>query len=158
MRCDMEQEKDKNNDGGSFFVRLAYGYVGKTKDTSKMTTQQVIDEFLRMKGVSSPKEFFQKLFRPESQTKQSNTNNKAIERNSNKAISTNVNNMYEPIKTVNGHDIYRAKGTQGFYYVDIEKNDNSKKYQTFKSIKSATEFAETLPPKKVDKKPSTQGN
>ncbi len=51
--------KKKNN----FFVRLCYGYVGKYKDTSKMTTQEVIDEFLKSKGVSSPREFFQKKFK-----------------------------------------------------------------------------------------------
>lgn len=48
---------------GNFFVRLCYGVVGKTKDTSKMTTQQVIDEFLKKKGASSPREYFNKRFR-----------------------------------------------------------------------------------------------
>ncbi len=47
---------------GNFFIRLCYGYVGRYKDTSKMTTQQVIEEFLKRKGVSTPGEFFQKRF------------------------------------------------------------------------------------------------
>ncbi len=51
--------KKKNN----FFIRLCYGYVGKHKDTSKMTTKEVIDEFLKRKGVSSPREFFKKRFK-----------------------------------------------------------------------------------------------
>ena len=43
---------------GNFFVRLCYAAVGKTKDTSKMTTKEVIEEFLRQKGVSSSREYF----------------------------------------------------------------------------------------------------
>ena len=43
---------------GNFFIRLCYAVVGKTKDTSKMTTKEVIEEFLRQNGVSSPREFF----------------------------------------------------------------------------------------------------
>ena len=47
----------------SFFIRLCYGYVeGKLgKDTSKMTTEQVVEEFLKQKGVKTPKEFFAKV-------------------------------------------------------------------------------------------------
>ena len=48
---------------GNFFVRLCYAVVGKTKDASKMTTKEVIEEFLRQKGVSSPREYFRKKFR-----------------------------------------------------------------------------------------------
>lgn len=47
---------------GGFFVRLCYGYVGKYKDTSKMTAKEVIEEFLKRKGVSSPREFFDNKF------------------------------------------------------------------------------------------------
>ncbi len=47
---------------GNFFIRLCYGYVGRYKDTSKMTTKEVVEEFLKRKGVSSPREFFQKRF------------------------------------------------------------------------------------------------
>lgn len=49
--------------GGNFFVRLAYGYVGARKDTSQMTTKEVIEEFLAMNGVNSPNEFFNKKFK-----------------------------------------------------------------------------------------------
>ncbi len=48
---------------GGFFVRLCYGYVGRYKDTSKMTAKEVIEEFLKSKGVSSPSEYFKKRFR-----------------------------------------------------------------------------------------------
>lgn len=47
---------------GNFFIRLCYGYVGRYKDTSKMTTKEVIEEFLKRKGVSSQREFFGKVF------------------------------------------------------------------------------------------------
>ena len=48
---------------GGFFVRLCYGYVGRYKDTSKMTAKEVIEEFLKSKGVASPREYFRKRFR-----------------------------------------------------------------------------------------------
>ena len=47
---------------GNFFIRLCYGYVGRYKDTSKMTAKEVIEEFLKSKGVASPREFFEKRF------------------------------------------------------------------------------------------------
>lgn len=47
----------QNNYG---FVKLCYGVVGSYKDTSKMTTQQVIEEFLKHEGVSSAEEYFDK--------------------------------------------------------------------------------------------------
>lgn len=46
---------------GNFFIRLCYAVVGKTKDTSKMTMKEVIEEFLSQNGVSSPREYFQQL-------------------------------------------------------------------------------------------------
>ena len=52
-----------------FFVRLCYGYVGSYKDTSTMTTKEVIDEFLKRKGVSNPKDFFNKYFKEISKIK-----------------------------------------------------------------------------------------
>jgi hypothetical protein len=71
----MEKEtQDKSQ--GSIFVRLAYGYVGKTKDTSKMTPKQVIEEFLKSKGVSSPKEFFDKKFKGEKEAPKQDNNRK----------------------------------------------------------------------------------
>lgn len=46
--------------------------------------------------------------------------------------------MYEVVKTVNGHDVYRMKGTKGFYHVDIRKNV----WRSFRTIKAATAFIE----------------
>lgn len=48
--------------------------------------------------------------------------------------------MYETIKTVNGYDIYRMKGTHSCYHVNVGKNG----YYTFRTIKAAVAFCETL--------------
>ena len=48
--------------------------------------------------------------------------------------------MYEVVKTVNGHDITRMKGTHGFYHVSIRAGVE----RTFRTIKSAVAFCETL--------------
>lgn len=48
--------------------------------------------------------------------------------------------MYETVKTVNGHDIYRMKGTKGCYHVNVKENVHC----TFKTIKAASAFCETL--------------
>lgn len=64
---------DGNGGGGSYFVRLAYGYVGARMDTSNMTTQEVIEEFLRMKGAKTPNEFFDKKFRGKDTEQKENT-------------------------------------------------------------------------------------
>lgn len=50
---------------GSFFVRLAYGYVEHKlgMNTAKMTTDEVIKEFLEAYGSSSPSDFFKKKFK-----------------------------------------------------------------------------------------------
>ena len=58
---------------GNFFIRLCYGYVGRYKDTKKMTTREVVEEFLNRIGVSSPREFFQNKFK--CKTKASATQN-----------------------------------------------------------------------------------
>ena len=47
----------ENNYG---FVKLCYGVVGSYKDTSNMTTDEVIEEFLKHEGVSSAEEYFDK--------------------------------------------------------------------------------------------------
>ena len=60
---------------GGFFVRLCYGYVGRYKDTSKMTAKEVIEEFLKRKGVSSPREFFSKRFNKKRITNVPNSSN-----------------------------------------------------------------------------------
>ena len=48
--------------------------------------------------------------------------------------------MYETVKVVNGYKIDRAKGTRGFFIVYVRKNV----YYTFRTIKAATAFCETL--------------
>lgn len=56
---------------GSFFVRLAYGYVEHKlgMNTAKMTTDEVIREFLGAKGTKTPKEFFDKKFKGKEEPK-----------------------------------------------------------------------------------------
>lgn len=48
--------------------------------------------------------------------------------------------MYETVKVVNGYKIERMTGTRGFFKVYIRKNV----YHTFRTIKAATAFCETL--------------
>lgn len=48
--------------------------------------------------------------------------------------------MYETVKTVNGYNITRMKGTKGVYHVNIKLNI----FYTFKTIKAASAFCETL--------------
>lgn len=53
--------------------------------------------------------------------------------------------MYETVKVVNGHEIYRMKGTHSAYWVDIKTfSDGLKKQGFFKTIKAAAAFCETL--------------
>ena len=54
------KELTVNNSNSYDFIKLCYGVVGSYKDTSKMTTRQVIEEFLRHEGVSSAEEYFDK--------------------------------------------------------------------------------------------------
>lgn len=51
-----------------------------------------------------------------------------------------VTDMYEVVKTVNGHDIYRMKGTRGVYHVRLNKHSRV----TFKTIKAAAEYCSKL--------------
>lgn len=48
--------------------------------------------------------------------------------------------MYETVKVVNGYKIERMKDTRRFYKVYVRKNV----YYTFRTIKAATAFCETL--------------
>jgi hypothetical protein len=48
--------------------------------------------------------------------------------------------MYEVVKVVNGYAITRMKGTKGFYHVAVR----SDKEYTFRTIKAAAAFCETL--------------
>lgn len=54
--------------------------------------------------------------------------------------------MYETVKTVNGYEIKRMVGTKGFYHVTIKEYDGIgvKEFHTFRTIKSAVEFCETI--------------
>lgn len=52
--------------------------------------------------------------------------------------------MYETVKTVNGHDIIRIKGTHGAYHVNIREGKGWATFHTFKTIKAAAAFCETL--------------
>ena len=49
-----------------------------------------------------------------------------------------MQNIYETVKTVKGHDIYRMIGTHGFYHVDLDAH----RAVNFKTIKAAVEFIE----------------
>lgn len=52
--------------------------------------------------------------------------------------------MYETVKVVNGYEIIRMKGTKGAYYVNIREGNGWREFHTFKTIKAATAFCETL--------------
>ena len=53
--------------------------------------------------------------------------------------------LYETVKTVNGYDIQRMKGTHGAYHVNVREDDahGFREFHTFRTIKAATEFIET---------------
>lgn len=55
--------------------------------------------------------------------------------------------MYETVKVVKGHEIYRMKGTRGFYYVNIREGKGWKEFHSFHTIKAAAQFCEMLPEK-----------
>lgn len=53
--------------------------------------------------------------------------------------------MREVVKVVNGYEITRLKGTRGFYEVIIKTFvTGGYKYKTFKTIKAAVAFCESL--------------
>lgn len=54
--------------------------------------------------------------------------------------------MYETVKIVNGYEIKRMKGTHGFYTVTFwkSKSGQTSKERSFRTIKAATAFCETL--------------
>lgn len=54
--------------------------------------------------------------------------------------------MYETIKIVNGYSITRMIGTRGFYHVNIREGKGFREFHTFKTIKSAIAFCESLKP------------
>ena len=54
--------------------------------------------------------------------------------------------MYEIVKTVNGLNITRMRGTRGAYHVNIREDDGRgfKEFHTFKTIKAAVAFCEAI--------------
>lgn len=48
--------------------------------------------------------------------------------------------IYETVETVNGHDIYRMKGTKGYYHVEVAPGE----HRDFRTKKAARAFAESL--------------
>ncbi len=52
--------------------------------------------------------------------------------------------MYETVKTVNGYEIKRMKGTHGAYHVNVREGKGWREYHTFRTIKAAAAFCETL--------------
>ena len=80
---------------GSFFVRLAYGYVEHKlgMNTAQMTTDEVIREFLGAKGTKTPKEFFDKKFKGKEEPKKEETKSvPKTDTTNNKDVDYAVNN------------------------------------------------------------------
>ena len=48
--------------------------------------------------------------------------------------------MYETVKTVNGYDITRMKGSRKAYHVRLD----SKKFLTFRTIREAVEYIQGM--------------
>lgn len=55
-----------------------------------------------------------------------------------------VEKMYETVKIVNGYEIKRMIGTHGAYHVNVKEGNGWREFHTFKTIKSAVAFCETL--------------
>jgi hypothetical protein len=55
--------------------------------------------------------------------------------------------MNEVVKIVNGYEITRRKGTHGVYNVAIREDKGWSEFRTFRTIKAAVAFCETLPRK-----------
>lgn len=58
-----------------------------------------------------------------------------------------VRKMFETVKVVNGYEITRLVGSRGFYHVNIWEDGAWGEYHTFRTIKAAAQFCETLPAK-----------
>ena len=50
--------------------------------------------------------------------------------------------VYETVREVKGYRVYRAKGTTGFYYVNVREGKGWREFHTFKTIKAAFKFIE----------------
>ncbi len=96
---------DKPDGKNNFFVRLAYGYVEHRlgMDTKKMTTRQVIQEFLDTQGASSPSDFFKNKFKKKTQNSPETNRpneNKTEKTNSNEEISAEAQTIIEELNSV----------------------------------------------------------
>lgn len=52
--------------------------------------------------------------------------------------------MYEVVKTVNGYEITRMKGTKGAYHVNVKEGKGFREFHTFRTLKAAVAFCEWL--------------
>ena len=52
--------------------------------------------------------------------------------------------MYETVKIVKGYEIKRMKGARGFYHVNVREGNGWKEFHTFRTIKAAVKFIETV--------------
>jgi hypothetical protein len=52
--------------------------------------------------------------------------------------------MYETVKTVNSYEIKRMVGTRGFYHINVREGKGWAEFHTFRTIKAAAAFAESL--------------
>lgn len=59
--------------------------------------------------------------------------------------------MYETIKVVNGYEIQRMIGSRGFYHVNIREGCGWREFHTFRTIKAAVEFCNSIPAKEWNK-------
>lgn len=55
-----------------------------------------------------------------------------------------MSSIYETVRTVNGYEIYRMKGTHGAYHVNLREGRTWKEFHTFRTIKAAVEFIENV--------------
>lgn len=51
---------------------------------------------------------------------------------------------YEVIKVVNGYEIIRRIGERGCYTVNVREGNGWREFHTFRTIKAASAFCETL--------------
>ena len=52
--------------------------------------------------------------------------------------------MYEVVRVVKGYEITRMKGTKGFYHIVVREGRGFKEFHTFRTIKAAVEFINTV--------------
>jgi hypothetical protein len=55
-----------------------------------------------------------------------------------------MDSIYETVRVVNGYEIKRMKGTRGFYHINVREGKGWAEFHTFRTIKAAAAFAESL--------------